>query len=63
MAGLIEGDGSIVTPEEERRKSGKKSYPHIQLAFNIKDLELANKIVEILGCGSITRDGNTVRLT
>lgn len=63
LAGLIEGDGTIVTPEVERRNDGRKTYPHIQIAFNSKDLELTKKIVKIIGGGSITRDGNTIRLT
>ena len=61
LAGLIEGDGSIVVPEA-RRKGERKNYPHIQIAFNIKDRPLAEKIVGIVGGGRINIDGNTVRL-
>lgn len=58
LAGLIEGDGSIVVPET-RSTGERKNYPHIQLAFHIKDRPLAEKIV---GGGRIYIDGNTVRL-
>lgn len=61
LAGLIEGDGSIVIPEA--RKTGKRiNYPHIQIAFHIKDKILAEKLVAIIGGGIIHIDGNTVRL-
>lgn len=62
LAGLIEGDGSIVIPEA-RRKEGKKNNPHIQVALNIKDTELAKKIVIETGAGTIGEEGKTVRLT
>lgn len=63
LAGIIEGDGSIVTPEVRVAVNGKKRYPHIQVAFNKKDMELVKKIVGIVGGGSIDLDKNTVRLT
>ena len=28
LAGLIEGDGSIIVPENERSESGKLRYPY-----------------------------------
>lgn len=52
LAGLIEGDGSIMVPSQIRRDSGILAYPIIKLAFNIKDKELADKIMEVLGGGT-----------
>lgn len=63
LAGLIEGDGTLVTPNARRTIDGKKNYPHIQIAFNVKDLELAKRIIMVVGCGSIFIDKNTVRLS
>lgn len=63
LAGLIEGDGCIVTPEVRRGADGKKRYPHIQIAFNQKDRELAKYIITKVGGGLCNIDGNTVRLT
>ncbi len=60
LAGLIEGDGCIYTPETCDKK---KKYPHIQIAFNKKDEELANKIVAILKSGYLSIDQNTIRIT
>lgn len=37
MAGLIEGDGSLVTPNIERGPSGKLRIAYIQVVFAIKD--------------------------
>jgi hypothetical protein len=44
LAGKNEGDGAIVTPDARRTASGRKNDPHIQVAFNIKDMELARKL-------------------
>jgi len=41
LAGLIEGDGSIITPLTERDNKGRMKYPSIQITFNAKDLPLA----------------------
>lgn len=40
MAGLIEGDGNIYTPGLI-----VKGYPQIEIAFYIKDIQLAQKII------------------
>lgn len=40
LAGLIEGDGSIVVPTSERSSKGKLNYPSIQIAFAAKDYPL-----------------------
>jgi hypothetical protein len=53
LAGLIEGDGSIIVPENERSKSGKLQYSYFKIIFYIKDLPLAEKIIEVLGYGTI----------
>jgi len=34
LAGLIEGDGSIVVPKVLRDNKGRKTYPSIQIAFH-----------------------------
>jgi hypothetical protein len=55
LAGLIEGDGTIVVPKTERSNKGKLNYPSIQIAFNLKDLPLALLIQQNLGHGSLSR--------
>lgn len=55
LAGLIEGDGTIVVPKTERSDKGKINYPSIQIAFNLKDLPLALLIQQNLGHGSLSR--------
>ena len=52
-----------MTPEVRRGADGKKRYPHIQIALNVKDRELAKYIVRTVGAGTCTTDGNTERLT
>jgi NADH:ubiquinone oxidoreductase subunit 2 (subunit N) len=47
LAGLIEGDGHIYVPDV----SGKKYVPYIEIAFDIKDRPLFEKIQEKLGGG------------
>lgn len=55
FAGLVEGDGTIITPKKERSEKGKLYYPSIQIVFNLKDLPLASKIKDTLGYGSLYR--------
>lgn len=55
LAGLIEGDGSIYVPNENRSVKGKKLYPSIQICFHLEDLPLALLIQKNLGFGSIHR--------
>ena len=50
LAGLIEGDGSIIVPKE-----GKKNNPNIKIAFNEKDKKLAEKLKEKLEVGEIAK--------
>jgi hypothetical protein len=51
LAGLIEGDGSIITPNTLRSEENKLQYPYIRIAFHEKDLQLANNLTEWLGYG------------
>lgn len=55
LAGLIEGDGTIVVPTIERDKKGRLCYPSIQLIFGLMDLPLALMVQKELGHGSISR--------
>ena len=50
MAGLIEGDGTIIVPDPVR---GKHKYQNarIKIVFNIKDEPLAKKLHAVLGFG------------
>lgn len=54
LAGLIEGDGSIIVPKTVRNEKGKLLYPVIKITFVSKDFSLANKIMEVLGGGSLS---------
>lgn len=55
LTGLIEGDGSIITPKEFRSSSGKLNYPSVQISFNAKDLLLIFLIQKELKTGSISK--------
>lgn len=50
---MIEADGTIIVPKQERSTKGKKNYPAIEIAFNAKDLPLARVLSQIIGLGSI----------
>lgn len=65
FAGLVEGDGIIITPKTERSSGNKLNYPSIQVIFNLKDFPLALLIQKQLGFGSIARQKgvNAYRLT
>jgi hypothetical protein len=60
FTGLIEGDGTIVTPKTLRSPKGKLNYPAIQIVFHLKDLplallvqkELALQLFTVGGCGA-----------
>lgn len=41
LAGLIEGDGSIIVPKKDKNLKGKKYHPIIRVVFNKNDLPLA----------------------
>uniref|UniRef100_UPI0021821A27 LAGLIDADG endonuclease n=1 Tax=Gongronella sp. w5 TaxID=483437 RepID=UPI0021821A27 len=55
LAGLIEGDGSIIVPTKDRTLSGKKTHPVIRIVFTLHDLPLAEKLQQVLGCGFIQK--------
>lgn len=57
LAGLIEGDGTIIVPSKEKARSpkGKIYYPSIQIIFHLKDLPLALVILQVIGQGSLHR--------
>jgi len=55
LAGLIEGDGSIIVPKSERSIKGKLNYPCIQITFDLRDLPLAIIIQQKLRHGSLSR--------
>ena len=59
LAGLIEGDGSIIVPTSQRDKKGRLTYPSIQIVFGLMDLPLALMIQKVLGHGSISRKRGT----
>ena len=44
LAGLIEGDGSMIVPKTIRNKKGKFLYPVVKITFVKKDKPLAEKI-------------------
>ena len=55
LAGLIEGDGTIIVPKTERSAKGRLNYPSIQIIFHLKDLPLALLIQKHLRNGSLSR--------
>lgn len=55
LAGLVEGDGTIVVPTKEGPNKNKKNYPSIQISFHLKDLPLVLIIQERLNSGSLNR--------
>lgn len=55
LTGLIEGDGTIITPKTLRSTKGKLNYPAIQIVFHLKDLPLALLVQKELGVGSLSR--------
>lgn len=55
LAGLIEGDGTIIVPKSTRSDKGKLNYPSIQIVFHLKDLPLAMLIQKELRHGSLSR--------
>ena len=55
LAGLIEGDGTIVVPSTKRSSKGKLNYPSIQIVFQAKDFPLVTVPCRIIGHGSICK--------
>uniref|UniRef100_UPI00226CCE55 LAGLIDADG endonuclease n=1 Tax=Cutaneotrichosporon cutaneum TaxID=5554 RepID=UPI00226CCE55 len=62
IAGLIEGDGSLITPKIRDGK-GKKRYPSIKIVFAIKDLPLALYIQSTFGGSVQYPKGNYIILS
>lgn len=65
LSGLIEGDGTLITPKSEKSLKGKLNYPSVEIVFNLKDLPLALIIQRELSFGSLSRlkGINAYRLT
>ena len=55
LAGLIEGDGTIVVPKSLISSKDKLNYPSVQIVFHLKDLALALLIQKELKFGSLSR--------
>lgn len=53
LAGLIEGDGSIIVPKTIRNQKGKLLFPKVKITFVKKDSPLAYNIMEIFRAGTI----------
>ena len=59
LAGLIEGDGTLIVPKSQRDQKGRLTYPSIQIVFGLMDLPLALMIQKTIGHGSISRKKGT----
>lgn len=55
LAGLIEGDGTIIVPKTVKDQKGRNTYPSIQIVFGLYDLSLALMVQKTLKHGSISR--------
>ena len=55
LAGLIEGDGTIIVPTKDKTPGGKNTHPIIRIVFTLPDLPLAQKLQQVLGCGFIQK--------
>lgn len=55
LAGLIEGDGTVIVPKSQRDQKGRLTYPSIQIVFGLMDLPLALLIQKTIEHGSISR--------
>lgn len=59
LAGLIEGNGSIIVPVTNRNQTGKLLYPKVKITFVDKDAPLAIKLQEVFGAGTLEYPKNT----
>ena len=59
LAGLIEGDGSIIVPKTIRNQKGKLLYPVVKITFVKKDAPLAIKIQDVISGGKIVHPKNS----
>lgn len=55
LAGLIEADGTIITPKSERSAKGRLYYPSVQIVFDSRDMSLGLMIQNTLGHGSLSK--------
>jgi hypothetical protein len=55
LAGLVEGDGTIIVPTNDKTEKGKSIHPIIRIPFALPDLPLAEKLQQKLGCGRIQK--------
>jgi hypothetical protein len=55
LAGLIEGDGTIIVPTKEKTPNGKLTHPVIRIVFTQYDLPLVEKLQQVLNCGFIQK--------
>lgn len=55
LAGLIEADGTIITPKSEWSPKGRLFYPSIQIVFDSRDMSLGLMIQNTLGHGSLSK--------
>ncbi|AKQ53302.1 laglidadg endonuclease (mitochondrion) [Sclerotinia sclerotiorum 1980 UF-70] len=55
LAGLIEADGTIITPKSERSPKGRLYYPSIQIVFDSHDMSLGLMIQNTSGHGSLSK--------
>lgn len=61
LSGLIESDGTIVVPKQERSSKNVLNYPSIQIVFQLKDFPLCQYIQKIIGYGSIHKKKQRAR--
>lgn len=61
LAGLIEGDGTIVVPKQERSAKGIFNYPSVQIVFQLKDFPLCQFVQKIIGHGTIHKKKQSAR--
>ena len=59
LAGLIEGDGSIIVPKTIRNQKGKLLYPVVKITFVKKDAPLAEKTKQVLNGGILVYPKNS----
>lgn len=55
LAGLVEGDGTIIVPKKTRDEKGRLTYASIQIDFAAKDFPLAIMLLKVIGHGSISK--------
>ena len=55
LANLIEGEGTIMVPAQERSQKGRLNNPGIQIAFKSKDFPIVKPLCQVIGQGSISK--------